>query len=342
MAGGYYRPAGRKYWIVWFPWKGGKISVRQYFDGSRLWHEEQAKRVLGKIRAEIDQGVFEPSSWGQDKALLIENAWETYQLLSKVSLARYQGREHVFETYIKPTFAGVSIRDIRTIDVAGWLAKISQLDFSPSYLHLIKGVFHAFLFFHSDSLKKMPKFPPVSVPRKSKPWLTPADQDLVFEFIPTHHHGIMQFCRLYGCRSSEACKLKKSDLDWQARTITFRERKAGDENILPITQEAEEILRAPKTIHNLGFVFCGATGNPYGRRYLWELWAKANRKAHDRYGVKIVPWKNATRHSLASQLASRGEPLAVIARILGNSEKVAEANYRTVDVENVARIMERK
>jgi len=45
----------------------------------------------------------------------------------------------------------------------------------------------------------------------------------------------------------------------------------------------------------------------------------ASRKDHEKYGVKVVPFKNGTRHSKASQLASQDVTIDIIARILGNS-----------------------
>ncbi len=92
-------------------------------------------------------------------------------------------------------------------------------------------------------------------------------------------------------------------------------------------------------VSNLIYVFSNKNGRPYFRQGLYNIWKKANRKAHSKYGIKIISLKNATRHSLASQLANKGKSLAVIARILGNSEHVVEENYRSISVDTVAQEM---
>jgi integrase len=332
MSGGFIKPRGRKYFYVWYPWKGQKIWIRKYLDGSKIFHEGQARRVLEKIRAEVDQGIFDPSSWGKDKALLFQNAWDTYQEHSHVKQLRYKQREMIFQRYLIPFFKEKSIRDIRTIEIHNWFTEISKQGLQPSTLRLIKGTFRAFLWFHSDSLIKIPKFPPISVPKKNKPWLTEEEQERVFEFIPPQHYGILRFIKIYGCRPSEACNLKKPDVDWGKRTIMFRNRKANDENELPIIDEIADILRSPKKIEHLEYIFCTALGLKYRRQKPSDIWRQANLKAHQKYGIKMIALKNATRHSLASQLANRGESLSTIARILGNSEKVVENNYRTINV----------
>ncbi len=93
-------------------------------------------------------------------------------------------------------------------------------------------------------------------------------------------------------------------------------------------------------ITNLHYVFCTVTGRPYIRQYLGKIWKVANKKAHSKYGVIILPLKNATRHSLASRLLEEGQPLEVIARILGNSEKVVEQNYGRIRTQKVMGILE--
>lgn len=337
MSGGYYRPKGRKYFTVWYPVKGEKILIRKALDGGKIYHEKQAERVLEKIRGEVDAEIFDPSIYGKDKVLLIENAWEDYQAHAKAKKNRIKKREQVFRDYIHPYFEKKSIREIRTIDVQHWDTEISKLQKAPATHKVYKSVFRGFLWYHSDSLTKMPKFPNVSVPKKSKPWLTQDEQEKHFEFILPHHHGIFRFLMTYGPRSSESCTFKRTDIDWGKRIFTLRDRKANDENTLPILPEIEKYLSVK--VSNLIYVFSNKNGRPYFRQGLYNIWKKANRKAHSKYGIKIISLKNATRHSLASQLANKGKSLTVIARILGNSEHVVEENYGSISTNTVAQVI---
>ena len=95
----------------------------------------------------------------------------------------------------------------------------------------------------------------------------------------------------------------------------------------------------PTKISNIHYVFSTLYGKQYRRQSLWKIWSCANRKANEKYGVKIVSLKNGTRHSKASQLLNRGESLEIIARLLGNSQKVVERSYGRITTDKVARII---
>ena len=208
MRGCIYKPKGRKYYTVKVSWKGEPIFIRKYVDGGKIETERQGHRVLETVNAQMDAGVFDPSIYGADQRLLIENAWEDYQAHAKAKENRIKKREQVFRDYIHPYFPKKSIREIRTIDVQHWDTEISKLQKAPATHKVYKSVFRGFLWYHSDSLIKMPKFPMVSVPKKSKPWLTKDEQEKHFEFILPHHHPIFRFLMVYGPRASEACNLK--------------------------------------------------------------------------------------------------------------------------------------
>lgn len=113
-------------------------------------------------------------------------------------------------------------------------------------------------------------------------------------FIPSQHQAIFQFIRIYGCRPSEACNLKKSDTDLGTGIVTFGERKNDKDNTLEIFDEIKPYLKPGKVTH-CEFVFCTPNGQKYNRRSLYRIWTVANRKAN----VKAVALKNGTRVSLA-------------------------------------------
>ena len=143
----------------------------------------------------------------------------------------------------------------------------------------------------------------------------------------------------YGCRPSEACNLRKADIDWQVGTITFKDRKNAEDNLLPILPQIREVLTAPRKVESMEYAFCTSSGGKVNPQGISNAWLYANRKASKKYGVKIVPLKNGTRHSLASQLRNRGVSLSDIARILGNTEAIVERNYGRVSVSRVAEVM---
>jgi integrase len=341
MAGGILKPKGkRKYFYVWYPWKGDKIWVRKYFDHTRMFHEKQARRVLEKIRADVDQGIFEPSVWGLDKALLFENAWETYQEQSKTGEARYGQREMIFERYLSPFFKDKSIREIKTIHIQTWDAVMLKQNHAPNYLRLIRVTLKAFFHHFSDSLVRMPKFPISKESQKEIEWLTRDQQIKVHSFIPGWHGPIFRFMMLTGCRPSEACALKKQNINWSKKSFSFKDTKTRQTTSLPITPEIEAIFKTPKAIESLEYVFSTARGHKYQRQTLYHIWIEANKKAHAESGVPIVSAYAGNRHSFACQKANEGHPMELISKVMGHaSTRTTEKYYVRYKVENLSPLL---
>lgn len=333
MSGGFYKPVGRGMYRVWFPWKGKKIFINKYLDGTALYHEAQAKRVLEKIRSEVDQGIFDPSLWNKDKALQFQNAWKVYMEQKPCGKDRMEARERIYNDFLLPYFKDKSLKEIEQIHIYECLGRVPKT-YAPSYLRVIRATLRAFLTFHLVTRMKMFEFPIVKVPHKIPLWLSRNEQDKVFECIPAQHEPIFRFIRLYGCRSSEACNLRKSDIDWEKGIVTFRERKNNRENTLPLFEEIKSILRSGKVSH-WELVFCTASGQKYTRQALYRCWVDASKKA----GVKVIPLKNGTRHSLACQLFERGESSMTVSRILGNTPGVVEKSYAMITVKRVEEVL---
>lgn len=338
MKGGYYQPKGRDIFRVWFPWQGKKIFINKYLDGTPIYHEEQAKRVLEKIRGEVDQGTFDPALWGKDKALIFQKAWSIYQEQSPCKLDRSQARERIYNDFLLPYFGGKSLKEIEEHHVMEWWSTIPKT-YAPSYLKVIRATLKALFNFHRVTRIKMIEFPAVKVQKKTPLWLSRIDQDRIIEFIPTQHQPIIRFIRAYGCRPSEACSLKKSDIDFNKGIVTFGDRKNDKDNALALFDEIRSILRSGKLTH-VEFAFCTANGQQYSRQILYHVWIEASRKAHRKYAIKIVSLKNGTRHSLACQLLEMGESTSTVARILGNTSGVVERSYGNISIERTRQVLE--
>ena len=339
VAGGYYLPKGRSAYRVWFSWKGKKFFINKYLDNTPLYHEGQAHRVIEKIRAEVDQGTFDPANWGKDKALLFESAWKFYVEQSNVSAARARSRDMIYRLYLSGYWKDFCLKEIEEPHIAKWFSGLPE-EMSSSYKQLVRSTLKAFFNYFTITRRKLYRFPKIKMQKKVIYWLSKNDQEKVLEFIPSRYRAMIRFIMIYGCRPSEACNLRKADIDYKQGTITFKNRKNSEDNLLPLTPEAIEILKSQGKIENFQYAFCGAYGWKVSPKPLSEIWHKANQKANEKYGVKTVPLKNGTRHSLASQMRSRGISLSEISRILGNSEAVVEKSYGRISVERVAEVMD--
>ena len=329
-AGGCYQQKGRSTWRIWFPWKGKKIFINRYLDGTPLYIEKQARFVLEKIRAEVAAGTFDPATWGKDRTLDFQRAWNIYMEQSPCGKDRMEARERISNDFLLPYFKGSSLKDIEEHHVMEWWTTIPKT-YAQSYLKVIRATLRAFLTFHRVTRIKAFKFPLVKVPRKTPVWYSKREQEEVLEFVPSHHHRIIRFLMAYGCRVSEACNLKKTDIDWVKDEITFRERKNDKENTLEIFDGVKPTLRSGKITH-LENVFCTLTGERYTRQVFYRLWIDASKAANKKFGTKIIPLKNGTRHSLACQLLEQGESISTVARILGNSAGVVARSYGAISV----------
>jgi len=337
MAGGYYLPKGRKNYRVWIPWRGNKFFINKYLDGTSLYHSKQCERILERMRSEIDDGTFDPASWGKDRPLLLEKAWKTYQVGSPCGKARRDGRENIFKRYIQPWFHGQSIK-LRKVEIDNWFTEIQKQSHKPSYLRVIVVTFKAFLRYFEYDLVKIPPFPSVSIPRKAIRWLSEVEQVKVHEFIPVQHLPIFHFLAITGCRPSEACNLRKSDIDYQKMIFTFRDTKTRQDNPLPITLSVEACFRAPRSVQHVQRVFCTASGHPYTRQILYGVWSRANRLANEEHGVPIVSNYVGNRHSKACN--NIGE-LGLVSRLLGHSSiKTTERYYARYETEALGKVMD--
>lgn len=358
--GGFYLPKGREVWRVWIPWKGSKLFFSKYTDGTRLYHEKQAERIWQQINAEIDSGIFDPSEWGKDKTLLMENAWVVYQNQSQCGRLRYDQRQQQFDDMILPYFKGKTLKEIEEHHLQDWFSKIPKHYAAPTvkgFLNTLRG----FMNFYKITRQKAFKWPRVPLENKKQAWLEEADQEKILEAVPAQHRPIVNFLIVYGCRVREACNLKRADIDWGKRVLVFRDRKNMKDNELPIMPEVEKDLVGVKgagrqsvgeqigepsltvtpnqfksgTPTNLFYVFSTPSGKRYQRQHVGQIWYKACRKA----GVKRISLKNGTRHSKASQLINRDVSTAIIARVLGNSEAIVERNYANLTTKKVANIL---
>jgi integrase len=252
-------------------------------DEGSIYHEEQAKRVLEKIKLQLASGTFSPVSWGREKGVSFEKAWAIYEEQSRVGFERAKQREMVKEKFLLPYFTGKLLRD------------------TLSYQRMIVMTLKAFFKFHEGSIRKLPKFPSVKLPKKEVKWLEDQQRDQVHEFILPHHLAVFKFMRITGCLLSEACNLRKETVDWNRKTFSFTNEQGKSVTSLPIIPEIDECFKTAETTADSQYVFCTARGQKYTRQVLYNVWASANRKANKKHGTPIVKLYEANRYSFSRQ-----------------------------------------
>ena len=130
---------------------------------------------------------------------------------------------------------------------------------------------------------------------------------------------------LTGCRYGELTRMRASEFNSEAGTITVRESKAGKPRHVALTDEGRALfaeLAAGKTGHDPIFV-----------RDDGRLWGPSHQQrpldaASVRAKIEPAATFHILRHTYASALAMRGVPMGVIAAQLGHSDtRMTERHY---------------
>jgi len=146
--------------------------------------------------------------------------------------------------------------------------------------------------------------------------------------------NIVKGALVTGCRYGELTRMRASDFNAEAGTITVRESKAGKPRHVALTDEGQALfaeLTAGKTGRDL--VFVRDDGKAWGPSHQQRPLEAASVRA------KIEPAAtfHILRHTYASALAMRGVPMGVIAAQLGHSDtRMTERHYAHLSPNYVA------
>lgn len=338
-----YRP-GR--WKITLFYKGKRLDIYKYKDGTPLVHRRLAERLLEHINALIDNHEFDPSDWQKNPPFLFENAVETWIRNKNVSLETLDSRERIAKLYLLPSFKGMDIRDIRRIHIEAFLRKLKENGLSDKTCYNILGELRACLRFHAESIPRLPSFPAIKFQEKPIRWLTKEQQDMVFEFIPERDRPIFIFQRYTGCRPNEARGLLRENVHLDkgiviissvidSHGVLVERTKTGRARILPIVPEIREVLK-PKSLSK--FVFT-RNGEPYCKRTHENIWRQANKKAHEKYGVPIVGMYQGTKHSFGMQRLNAGFSKDLLQTVFGHADKKSTERYAKYLTETLAPVL---
>ena len=326
-------------------YEGQRIKLYSDKDGSPIYSERQAARLLERIRSEIDSGEFNPKNYikRELKALQLDTyalAWLERQKerldLGEISHGYYQFLALTVRRHIVSHPMGD--RDIRNFTKGFFDDYLRKIPGAPktkkNFLAVLKSIFIDAV--DREDLLKIPKFPKIEVKQKRIKWLTPEAQDEILEqFTDPVRKAFFHFLVHMGVRPGEARALKWDAIDWEKKTVTidaamdldyFRpSTKEGDVRTLPLPDEVIASLEAlPRTVP---FVFT-FRGKPFGKQAVYEWWKKAATAAgYD------VPLYQGTKHSLGCQARARGIPLDVIQEWFGHKSAVSTQIYAKLQVE---------
>ena len=139
-----------------------------------------------------------------------------------------------------------------------------------------------------------------------------------------------------GCRLSELCKLKRADVDFNARTITFRDTKTDVERRIPVSDKWLDSVRKYLAVRPkkaaADTLFVGIFGNP-----VQPGWMCDKIKDYARYaGIPHVTAQTVRRWRLT---ALAHENIYLASAIGGNSISVLRRHYIKPDLDKMRQVM---
>jgi integrase len=319
------KKASRYYVSVY--WQEKRYRIFNY-NGDPIYHEKTAEKLLNKIRAEIDDGVFLPKSYFPESPLSISAYALQWLRVVEVSKKTLRDYGTAVKRYINVYFKDKDIRHIRHNDLKEFYKWISG---SPKWKYNVMGVLRTMLrsAYANEDLTRLPPFPKLSYdPQEEIQFLTIDQQEKVLDAIPERHRAIFRIAMEYGLRVGEVRALKKdcvtddeiiikrafSDNDLRECTKTKRVRK------YKITSYSKAILDALPP--RFSFMFVRDDGKPYTNKDLNKIW----RQACGEVNIEIKLY-NAIRHSLGCQLLNEGKDLSFVQEVLGHTRSEMTKRY---------------
>ncbi len=158
-------------------------------------------------------------------------------------------------------------------------------------------------------------------------------------------YAILLIFLKYGVRRKQVTELLIKDIDWREGIIHFRAMKGGKPVVVPMDKEVAEALldylKRDRQDTTYPHVFVKhqtgpSRGQPLGRA-LWFMVSRHLEKAglpatHQYRGP------HALRHTVATELLRKGQPIKTIADLLGQRNINTTSIYTKVDIASLRRL----
>ena len=299
----------------------------------------QADRILTKIRAEKDSGMFDPSRYVSQKLkpLRFKNWSEVWLQKKEIEVERglkapsYIKAVRVYVRKLQNFFGDTDIRDIGTKVVFDFYLSLSA---SPKYIKNIMDGFEKMLHdaFDWEDIGVMPKFPTVDTPEADIKTIPLDTQDAIIRSIPDQmDRTFILFLARLMLRPCEPRALYWEDVDFGRHKVHIRRHfslnvirpatKSKNVKILPLDVELEQALQSLPRHLTSPFVFWKRNGHPFSESWARKLWKKVSQEM----GVDISLY-SGTKHSSATELADR-EGVDFTQEFIGHTNRAMTKRY---------------
>ena len=311
-----------------------------------FYDKKQAEAGLVQIASDMLAGTFDSNFYKKTKKSLLSFSVYAEQWLQRYE--RRMGRGELSPTYLKevrrwvkkrfiPHFGEISILDIKGLHIRNFVDSIEgvSLKTRQNIIDCLQKLFRDAV--EDEVLQVSPRFPKRDIgPEPAITWATEDIQDSIFEELQEDELFFILFQACHGTRTGETRALQFRDIDLLNNTVIIRRSFAG--NVLRQTTKSKRVrtipldpswkellLQRPTPLNPEMFVF-SKRGKPYSESWMRKQWNRACAVV----GVPHITLYQGTRHSLASQAASRGVSIYLISKMLGHSNVKMTEKYADV------------
>jgi len=321
-------PTGRKAYVLSYRHHGRK-RLMVIGSPSEL-SVQDAREKAARKKVDLSDGIDPLTEKNKrNKTDLFENFADAYLADYASQKKSVRDDKSMIKKLIKPVFGAIPLKDIQREDIAKLHRKIGRqinkrTDKPKIYranrvLALLSKMFEFAITegylpeTHPNPAKRIKKFPEES----RDTWIAPEQLPRLAEALDKEQNTVARdaiwLYLLTGLRKSELLKLHWSDIDFNRNEIRLPDTKNGRRHYLPLSAEALTKLNSMPRIVDNPYVLPGAIDG----RHLVNIdkpWQRI-RKAADLKHVRL----HDLRRTLGSWLASSGNSLHLIGRVLNHS-----------------------
>lgn len=329
-----------------FPRTGRKYRVDVTVKGKRVTRFADnitiAKELEGAIKGDMVRGEFDITTHKATRAVTLADVWEKYLPWAKEYKGTWKDDEYHYGKHLEPRFASKPMESITPFEIEKMkmelkkgLNKHGKPYAAATIKHqivLLRRLFNvARKWGMYEGVNPVERVQMPKIDNQKTEFLTEDELTRLKETLENwpfkESAAFVKFAMFTGLRRGELFKLTWDDVDFERSLVKLRAPKGGKTTILPLNQEALEVLRSLDVTSS--FVFPGDDGRQ--RTDFKGPWLRIRKTA----GLPDDFRFHGLRHHFASTLVSNGVDLGIVRELLthkhvGTTERYAHFRPDTV------------
>jgi integrase len=293
-----------------------------------------ARETESAIKGDLVRSEYDINHHKVKKALTVNDVWEKYFLWAKEHKKSWRTDELYYNKHLKPRFGSKELDMVSPIDIERMKVALKQSTTPQGKPYAAATIKHQLVLLnrlYNVALRwglyegKNPLYH-VKKPKLDNQITEFLTDDEMLRLMETLDGwpckataALVAFAMFTGIRKSEVFKLQWQHVDLERKTITLRDPKGGKTDIIPVSQEAIEVLKGVMRVSN--FVFPGPDGAQ--KRTFRDPWYRIREAA----GLPKEIRFHGLRHNFASHLVSNGMDLLTVGKLLSHKDGSTTRRY---------------